>query len=40
VARTDKPHTIVEDLILPATVDMAGTKLGEKAMTASNNTVS
>jgi hypothetical protein len=31
VARTDKPHTIVEDLILPADVEMAGTMLGEKA---------
>ena len=30
VARTGKPHTIVEDLILPAAVDMAGTMLGEK----------
>ena len=46
VARTDKPHTIVEDLILPAATDMAGTMLGEKAqktiqtMSSSNNTVS
>ena len=46
VARTVKPHTIVEDLILPAAADMAGTMLGEKAkktiqtMTSSNNTVS
>ena len=31
VARTGKPHTIVEDLILPVAVDMAGTMLGEKA---------
>jgi hypothetical protein len=31
VARTGKPHTIVEDVILPATADMAGTILGEKA---------
>jgi hypothetical protein len=31
VARTGKPHTIVEDLILPAAADMAGTMLGEKA---------
>ena len=29
--RTGKPHTIVEDLILPAAADMAGTMLGEKA---------
>ena len=29
VARTGKPHTIVEDLILPAAVDMAGTILEE-----------
>ena len=46
VARTGKPHTIVEDLILPAAMDMAGTMLGEKAqktiqtMPSSNNTVS
>ena len=46
VARTDKPHTIVEDLILPAATDMAGTLLGEKVektiqtMPSSNNTVS
>jgi hypothetical protein len=44
VARTGKPHTIVEDFILPAAVDMVGTKLGEKAiktiqtMSSSNNT--
>jgi hypothetical protein len=31
VARTGKPHTIVEDLIFPASVDMAGTMLGENA---------
>ena len=31
VARTGKPHTIVEDLILPTAADMAGTMLGEKA---------
>ena len=43
VARTGKPNTIVEDLILPATVDLAGTILREKAqktiqtMTSSNN---
>jgi hypothetical protein len=30
VARTGN-HTIVEDLILPAAADMAGTMLGEKA---------
>ena len=29
VARTGKPHTIVEDLILPAATDMAGTMLGK-----------
>ena len=29
MARTDKPHTIVEDLIIPAAADMAGTMLGE-----------
>ena len=46
VAKTGKPHTIVEDFILPATVDMTGTMLGEKAqktiqtMPPSNNTVS
>ena len=46
VARTGKPHTIVEDLIISAATDMAGTMLGEKAqktiqtMTSSNNTVS
>jgi hypothetical protein len=46
VARTGKPHTIVEDFILPAAADMAGTMLGEKAqkttqtMPSSNNTVS
>ena len=44
VSRTGKPHTIVEYLILPAAVDMAGTLLGEKAkktiqtMPSSNNT--
>ena len=31
VARTGKPHTIVEDLILPAAAEMTGTMLGEKA---------
>jgi hypothetical protein len=31
VARTGKPKTIVEDLILPAAVDMAETMLGDKA---------
>jgi hypothetical protein len=31
VARTGKPHTIVEDCILPAAADMDGTMLGEKA---------
>ena len=30
VARTGKPHTIVEDFILPAVVDVAGTMLGER----------
>ncbi|WP_426781549.1 hypothetical protein, partial [Pseudomonas syringae] len=46
MARTGKPHTIVEDLILPSATDMAGTMLGEKApktiqtMASSNNTVS
>jgi hypothetical protein len=46
VARTGKPHTIEEDLVLPADTDMAGTILGEKAqktiqtMSSSNNTVS
>jgi hypothetical protein len=45
VARTGKPHTIVEDFILPATMDMAGTILGEKAqktiqIMSSSNTVS
>ena len=30
VARTGKPHAIVENLILPATMDMAGTMLGGK----------
>ena len=44
MARTGKPHTIVEDFILPAAADMAGTMLGEKAkknytMSSSNNTV-
>ena len=44
--RTGKPHAIVEDLILPAVVDMAGSMLGEKAqktiqtITSSNNIVS
>ena len=44
MARTGKPHTIAEDFILPAAVDMAGTMLGEKAkitiqrMPSSNNT--
>ena len=46
VAKTGKPHHIVEDLILPAAADMAGTMLGVKAqstiqtMTSSNSTVS
>ncbi|CAI5657525.1 unnamed protein product, partial [Oreochromis niloticus] len=46
VAKTNKPHTIVEDLILPAALDMVGTMLGEKAkktiqsIPSSNNTVS
>jgi hypothetical protein len=46
VARTGKHHTIVEDFILSAAADMAGTMLGEKAqktiqtMHLSNNTVS
>jgi hypothetical protein len=31
VARTGKPHTIVEDFILPAAPDIAGTMLEEKA---------
>ena len=31
VAKTGKPHTIVEDLILPAAADMVGAMLGEKA---------
>ena len=31
VAKTGKPHTMVEDFILPAAADMAGTMLGEKA---------
>ena len=31
VTRTDKPITIVEYLIIPAVMDMAGTMLGEKA---------
>ena len=30
VARTGKPHSIVEDLFLPVAADMAGTMLGEK----------
>ena len=46
VARTGKPHTIMEDLILPAAADMAGTMLGGKAkktiqvIPSSSNTVS
>ena len=46
VARTGKPHTIVEDFFIPAAADMAGTMLGEKpkntiqTMPSSNNTVS
>ena len=31
VARTGKPHTNVEDLIISAVEDMAGTLLGETA---------
>ena len=31
LAKTGKPHTIVEDFILPAAADMAGAMLGEKA---------
>ena len=46
VAGTGKHHTIVDDLIIPAATDIAGTELGEKAqktiqtMPSSNNTVS
>ena len=46
VAKTGKPHTIVEDLIIPAAADMVGAMLGEKAkntiqtMPSSNNMVS
>ena len=41
MARTGKPHTIVEGIILPAATDKAETMLGEKAKkTTSNNTVS
>ena len=43
VARTDKPHTVVEDLIIPAAADMAGGKRPNKTiqtMPPSNNTVS
>ena len=45
-ARTSKPHTIGEDLILPAAPAMAGTILGGKdqktiqTISSSNNTVS
>jgi hypothetical protein len=31
VARTGKSHNIVEDVILPAAEDIAGTMLGENA---------
>jgi hypothetical protein len=37
VARTGKPHTIVEDFILPTAADMAGTMLGEKAIKTIDN---
>jgi hypothetical protein len=37
VAGTGKPHTIVEDLIIPADTDMAGTMLGEKAKKTIDN---
>jgi hypothetical protein len=41
VAKTGKPHTIVEDLILPAAMDMTGGILGERqknyTMSSSNN---
>jgi hypothetical protein len=46
VARTGKPHTIVEDLIHPAAVDMALSMLGYKTrktiqtLSSSNNPVS
>ena len=44
VARTGKPHTIAEGLLLPGATDMAGTMLGEKDKNnytdnALNNTV-
>lgn len=44
MAKTGKPHTIVENLILPAAADIAGVMLGEKArkavqMMPSSNTV-
>jgi len=46
VAKCKKPHTIAEDLILPAAIEMATTMLGEEAGKAlakvpvSNNTIS
>ena len=42
MAKTGKPHTIEEDLILPAAADMAGGKgkTNIQTMPSSNNTVS
>ena len=38
VAKIDKHHSIVDDLILPAATDMAGTMVGEKAQKTIDNT--
>ena len=37
MARTGKPHTILEDLIIPTAADMAGTTLAEKAKNTTDN---
>ena len=36
-AKTGKPHTIVENFILPAAADMAGTMLGIKVKKPTDN---
>jgi hypothetical protein len=46
IAKCKKPHTIAEELILPAAVDMVSNKVGESAgklllkVPLSNNTIS
>ena len=45
IAKCEKPHTIAEELVLPAAFDLASTMIGEsfvqklKALPLSNNTI-